>query len=212
MGSAPMGGTHTSHELAAVVRRRRMTRSFRPDPVDPVVLERIVDLAARAPSAGKTQGWHLVVLEGAETDRFWRHTLAPERRAGFVFPGLLRAPVLALAFTDPAAYVSRYAEQDKARTGLGADPEAWPTPYWTVDASMAVMTLLLAAEDEGLGALFFAVFHGAADVRAELGVPEQVELIGAIALGHPDRSADRAGASAARSRRSASEIIHRGGW
>ena len=30
-------------------------------------LDDLVDLAARAPSAGKTQGWHLVVLEGDET-------------------------------------------------------------------------------------------------------------------------------------------------
>lgn len=200
------------HDFATVVRRRRMTRSFRDEPVDPAVVDRIVELAARAPSAGKTQGWHLVVLEGADTDRFWRHTLAPDRRATFAFPRLLTAPVLALAFADPAAYVARYAEEDKARTGLGAGVDAWPTPYWTVDASMAVMTLLLAAEDEGLGALFFAVFRGAAEVRAELGVPDALQLIGAIAMGHPDREAGRAGASAARPRRSAADIIHRGGW
>ena len=37
---------------------------------------------------------------------------------------------------------------------------------------MAVMTLLLAAEDVGLGALFFGVFDGEAELRATLGIPD----------------------------------------
>ncbi|MCB1001004.1 MAG: nitroreductase family protein [Ilumatobacteraceae bacterium] len=199
-------------EFDEVVRRRRMCRSFRTDPVASELVDSLVDLAARAPSAGKTQGWHLVVLEGAQTDRFWRHTFAPARRDGFRWPGLFDAPVILLPFADPDAYVARYAEPDKARTGLGAGAEAWPTPYWTVDASMSVMTLLLAAEDAGLGALFFAVFHGAAEVRAELGVPDGMQLLGAIALGWPDVADEHRGASASRPRRTAAEIVHRGGW
>ena len=52
-------------EFGAVVRRRRMTRSFATRPgSDPQLLDQLVDLAAASPSAGKTQGWHLVVLEG----------------------------------------------------------------------------------------------------------------------------------------------------
>jgi len=200
------------NEFGAVIRRRRMTRSFRDDPVAPELLDSLVDLASRAPSAGKSQGWHLVVLDGADTDRFWRHAFPADRRAGFAFPGLLRAPVIALPFADPGAYVARYAEPDKARSGLGVGPEAWPTPYWTIDASMAVMTLLLAAEDVGLGALFFAVFEGEADVRAELGVPDALQLLGAIALGWPTTDQSRAGSSAARPRRTPAQIVHRGGW
>src|SRR5687768_16994066 len=86
-----------------VVRRRRMTRAFAPEPVDPALLDELVDLAARAPSAGKAQGWHLVVLQGDETDRFWRHAFPPERRSGFAFPKLFDAPVIALALADPDA-------------------------------------------------------------------------------------------------------------
>jgi nitroreductase len=189
-----------------------MTRSFRDEPVPRELIESLVDLAARAPSAGKSQGWHLVVLEGDDTDRFWRHAFPADRRGGFAFPGLLRAPVIALPFADADAYIARYAEPDKARTGLGAGPDAWPTPYWTIDASMAVMTMLLAAEDAGLGALFFAVFEGEDAVRTELGVPAGLQLLGAIALGWPADDDTRAGTSASRPRRAAQEIIHRGGW
>ncbi|MEN9507307.1 MAG: hypothetical protein RI958_3233 [Actinomycetota bacterium] len=194
-----------------IVRRRRMCRSFRPDPVDDSLIEALVDLASRAPSAGKTQGWHLLVLRGDETDRFWRHAFPVERRAGFRWPGLFDAPVIALPFADPVAYVERYAEPDKTRTGLGEGIEAWPTPYWTIDASMALMTLLLGADDAGLGALLFAVFNGEREVRLELGVPDHLQLLGAVALGWPSSDAER-GVSASRPRRAPSTIIHLGGW
>jgi nitroreductase len=198
-----------------------MTRSFSTEPVDPAVLEALVDLALRAPSAGKTQGWHLVALTGADTERFWSHTLPVERRAEFRWQRLLDAPALLLVFADAAAYVARYSEPDKAATGLGAGPEAWPVPYWTVDASMAVMTLLLAAEDAGLGALFFGVFQGEAALRAELGVPDDLQLLGAIALGRPvggpspGMDGDPAGGpgrSSSRRRRRPDEVLHHGRW
>lgn len=197
----------------SVVRGRRMTRDFDATrPVPPALLDHLVDLAARAPSAGKTQGWHLVVLEGAETARFWDVTLPPERRAGFRWPGLLTAPVIALPLADPGAYVARYAEDDKARTGWGAGTEVWPAPYWTIDASMSVMTLLLGAEEAGLGALFFAVSREEARLRADLGIPDGLQLLGAVALGWPAAQPEDRGRSAGRPRRSAAEIVHRGGW
>jgi nitroreductase len=192
-----------------------MTRSFDGTAVPADVLDELVSLAARAPSAGKTQGWHLVVLEGAETARFWDATLPSERRPGFRWQGLLRAPVIALPLADPHAYVRRYAEPDKASTGLGTGTEAWSTPYWTIDAAMAVNTLLLAANDVGLGALFFGVFNGEATLRESLGIPTELQLLGAVALGWPDdvqRVATDLGRSAHRARRTADQIIHRGGW
>jgi nitroreductase len=122
--------------------------------------------------------------------------------------------VLALPFADPEAYVRRYAEPDKAATGLGTGAAAWPVPYWTVDASMAVMTLLLAAEAAGLGGLFFAVFRAEAEIRAELKVPAGLQLLGAVALGWPagGEAGARRGRSAARPGRAPAQIIHRGGW
>jgi len=207
-------------EFAEVVRARRMTRAFDDRPIDPGVLDGLVELAARSPSAGKTQGWHLVVLEGDQTAAFWDTTLPAVKRDSFRWKRLLNAPVIALPLADAKAYVDRYAEPDKVQTGLGSGASAWPVPYWTIDTSMAVMTLLLAAEDVGLGALFFGVFRGERELRQRLGIPAGMELLGAIALGHP---ADPSGAlavdstsgpgrSAARERRRSTQIIHRGGW
>ncbi len=203
-------------EFAEVVRSRRMTRAFDGRPIEPDVLADLVDLASRAPSAGKTQGWHLVVLEGADTEQFWGATLPAVRRDSFRWQHLLTAPVIALPLADSKAYVDRYAEPDKAQTGLGAGAAAWPVPYWTIDTSMAVMTLLLAAEDVGLGALFFGVFRGERELRQQLGIPAGLELLGAIALGYPavasDDAASGPGRSAARGRRQARQIIHHGRW
>jgi nitroreductase len=200
-------------EFAQVVRNRRMTRAFDSAPISGDVLDRIVDLASRAPSAGKTQGWHVVVLQGAQTALFWDATLPAVRRDSFRWQRLLSAPVVALPLADPKAYTDRYSESDKAATGLGGGMDAWPVPYWTIDASMAVMTFLLAAEDEGLGALFFGVFRGERELRQRLGIPPGLELLGAIALGRavePEQSTP--GRSAARRRRSPREVIHRGHW
>jgi nitroreductase len=190
-----------------------MTRAFDPArAVEPAVLERLVDLASRAPSAGKTQGWHLVVLQRPETGRFWDITLPPAERASFAWPGLLDAPVVALVLADPDAYVARYAEPDKAAAGLGESAEAWPVPYWTVDAAFATMTLLLAAEAEGLGTLFFGVFQGEDELRTELGIPGGLLLLGVVALGWPAPQPARPGTSASRPRRRPAEIIHQGRW
>jgi nitroreductase len=202
-------------EFAEVVRNRRMTRAFAVDPVDPDAIDRMVELASRAPSAGKTQGWHLLVLEGpAQTGRYWDITLPAAKRENFRWTHLLDAGVLLIPLADPRAYVDRYAEPDKERTGLGAGVDAWPAPYWTIDTSMAAMTILLAAEDEGLGALFFGVFQNQDALRSEFDIPDELEIIGAIAVGHPrhdDTSPDR-GRSAIRPRRSPDQIIHRGSW
>lgn len=197
-----------------------MVRAFRADPVDRRLLERLIDTASRSPSAGKAQGWHLVVLEGEDTEQFWSATLTDSARASFRWKHLLAAPIIALSFADPQAYLERYSEPDKSRSGLGESINAWPVDYWTVDASFATMTFLLAAHDAGLGALFFAVFNGADDVRRRLGVPEELRLIGAIALGYertplPHEVGDAAfgrGASAGRARAGVDRVAHFGGW
>ena len=107
-------------EFAEVVRARRMTRAFDDRAIEPGVLDGLVELAARSPSAGKTQGWHLVVLEGEQTAAFWDTTLPAVKRDSFRWKRLLNAPVIALPLADAKAYVDRYAEPDKAQTGLGA--------------------------------------------------------------------------------------------
>ena len=198
-------------QFADVVRARRMTRAFTDTPVDPHLIDECVELASRAPSAGKSQGWHLLVLEGADVERYWNVAFPVGKRDGFKFPGLFTAPVMALSLCDSSAYVSRYSEDDKKSTGLGAGVDAWPAAYWTIDASFATMTFLLALEDASLGALFFA-HANEADLRVEFSIPDHMEFLGAIAIGHRSDVKEPRGRSASRARRSSASIIHRSHW
>ncbi len=200
-------------DFAELVRTRTMTRAFDPTPIDRELLESLVDAATRSPSAGKAQGFDLVVFEGSDTTRFWDVTLPSSERANFAWPRLLDAPVIALVCADPHAYLARYSEPDKARTGLGDSTNSWPAPYWTIDASFATMTLLYAAHDAGLGALFFAVARGADEIRRTCNIPDHVEMLGALALGWPHaQSGVRKGRSAPRARRAASSVLRFNSW
>jgi nitroreductase len=197
-------------DVAEAVRRRRMVRAFTADAVDPSVVEQLVDLARRAPSAGNSQGMAYLVLQGPDTARYWDVSLPAERRATFGWPGLVDAPALVLVLVRPDAWVERYAEPDKASTGLGASADAWPVPYWWVDAGMASEHLLLGAVEAGLGACFFGPFGHEDRVLADLGVPDGWRLVGTVALGHP--APDPPGLSASRPRPSVDEVLHRGRW
>lgn len=200
-------------ELRRALETRRMTRDFSEEAVSDELIHDLVGLSLRSPSAGKTQGWSLLILTGSSRDEFWDLSLHIDRRPTFAWPGLLRAPVIALSFADPGAYVARYAEPDKAHTGLGEGADRWGAPYWTIDGSMATMALLLAAHDAGLGALFFAVFNSTDEIRRHFGVPDELQLLGAVALGWPNEvSGQRRGASSARPRRAAADAIHLNHW
>lgn len=188
-----------------------MCRAFTTEPVDADVVDMLIDAARRAPSAGNTQAMHFLVLEGSQVGEYWDITLPEERRAGFPWPDLPKAPTLIVPFVDAHAYVDRYAAGDKAHTGLGASPGAWSTPYWWVDGGMAAMTLLLGVEELGLGALFFGLFDHEDDVKRAFGVPMPLRAVGTVAIGHP-AAQQRSSASARRPRPSLDDVIHRGRW
>ena len=194
-----------------MVRRRRMVRNYQDRPLPPGVLDRMLTNATKAPSAGFTQGWAFLVLEGREqTEIFWSHTFNPERRASFSHQGLFNAPALVLPLVSRQAHLDRYGEPDKTRTGL-VDEAAWPVPYWDIDGAFATMLMLLTAVDAGLGALFFGIFSGQSELLSALGVPGEYRPIGAVAIGHPAPE-DRPSGSAGRRRRPVEEVVHRGGW
>ncbi len=202
-------------ELREVVRRRRMVRCFTDDPVDPAVVDRALDHATRAPSAGFTQGWGFLVLDTPDAvRRYWEACVEP---AVLVTPGrwlagMLTAPVLVVPCSSRAAYLERYAEPDKGWTDR--DPDRWAMPYWHLDTAMASLLVLLTAVDEGLGGCFFGIPRERyAALRAAFTVPEDHDPVGVIALGHPDPTTPSAAGSPSRRRRKPlDEVVHRGTW
>lgn len=203
-------------EFQDVVRTRRMHRKFTGEPVSAEAVDRITRNAVRAPSAGFSQGWAFVVLEAAEDrDRFWAASTPDtaersERDMSAWLAGMRTAPVIILALASKAAYLRRYAEKDKGWEDL--DESRWPVPFWHIDVGMASLLMLQTAVDEGLGACFFGVppEHVGA-VLAELGVPDEFEITGVVAVGHP-ADGQALGSPARRRRKPLDEVIHRGGW
>jgi nitroreductase len=187
-----------------------MTRRFSAAPLERSLVTDLCDVARRAPSAGFSQGVHLLALDGDALVRFWDVTGAREWFAS-ASPGVLAAPVVVLALADPHAYTSRYAEADKAGHGL-EDAVAWPVPFWLTDAAMAAQNLLLLAESRGLGALLFGIFRNGDALLAELGVPPGVSAVGAIALGQRAPDDVASGSATTRPRRPVAEVVHWNRW
>jgi nitroreductase len=143
-------------EFQDVVRKRKMVRSFEDRPIPREVVDRILANAQRAPSAGFSQGWAFLALEGPEqTARYWDTLWPPAQRAEFGWPDMFKAPLLVVCLSHKMAYIRRYAESDKGWTDM--DEKRWPVPFWDIDTAMGAMLVLLTAVDAGLGAVYFGV-------------------------------------------------------
>lgn len=199
-------------ELFDSLAKRRMTRAFTSAPVERSAVEQLVYAATRGPSAGNTASLEVLVLTGDECEQYWDTTLTPERRSAFPWPGLLIAPCLLVPTVEPGAYVTRYADDDKAHTGLGTATDGWSVPYWWVDGGAAVENVLLAATSLGLGACFFGQFGHERAVSQRFGIPEGRRSVGTIAIGHRDSAKDRPSRSSQRPTASPEERTHWGRW
>src|SRR5437868_6795585 len=125
-------------EFADLVRKRRMVRHFTPEPVAPEVIDRMLELAKHAPSAGFTQGQSFIVVTRPELKQAIARLCGEEGYVERGFdPFISEAPVLVIACTSEEAYHRRYHEPDKIQEG---DKEIdWPVPYWHMDIGCALM-------------------------------------------------------------------------
>jgi nitroreductase len=197
-------------EFREVVRRRRMVRRYADTPVDPAVVDRMLEHAQRAPNAGFTQGWAFLVLDTPEdVALFWESTGADADTHNAWLDGMRTAPVVIVPLASKAAYLDRYAQPDKGWTDRSED--RWPVPYWFVDAGMAALLVLQTAVDEGLGACFFGVPSDYVDdLRSAFSIPADHTPVGAITVGHRGEDAGSPGSPAKRQRRT--DVVHRGRW
>ena len=200
-------------EFIDVIRKRRMVRAFTTEPVDPRVASRILAAANRAPSAGFSQGYALLVLDQPDQlGPFWELlTQHDDEDDAAWFDPVTKAPLVIVPLSCKDIYLDRYARADKGWSDR--DEARWPVPYWDIDTGFMAMLMLLAAVDEGLGALFFGIMPWAIGPFRDLfGVPEQYVPIGAVAIGHPDPAADRGGSARVIKRRDLADLVHHGRW
>ena len=195
-------------DFSKLVRKRRMIRNFTDEPVPWETVERIVDNGRRGPSAGFSQGMQFVAVTDADT-RGRIAEIAGEHwyvRQGHE-PFMSRAPVHIVITTSEEDYHRRYNEPDKK--AKGQEEIGWPIPYWHTDAGAAMMLVLLAAVDEGLGTAFVGV-KDPMELQAAMGIPAEHLPIGVVFIGHP--APDMKSGSLKRGRRPLETVLHRDRW
>ena len=181
MGAAAVEG------FARLVTARRDIRRFRPDPVEPGTLRRILEAAHAAPSVGHSQPWRFVLVEDAVTrqraailadrqrlaqaagmdERSGRHLLDLD------LEGIREAPVGIVVCCD-----RRAAAGGVLGRATFADTDLW-------SCACAIENLWLAARAEGLGVGWVTLFRPD-DLRNLVGAPDGVETLGWLCVGWPD--------------------------
>src|ERR671930_1499653 len=125
-------------EFERVVRRRRMCREYTDEDVPDEDVDRILDLAARFPSAGHTQPQEFIVVRDPTVKEDLGHAALDQ-----MF--LADAPVVVAVVSDT----------DRSKETYGRRGVEF---YSVVDGAFASMLALLAAVNEGLGAVFVGAF------------------------------------------------------
>ena len=186
----------TDLPILDVVRDRWSPRSFTDEPLTEEQVRTLLEAARWAPSAFNEQPWSFLVATTAEPAEH-------ERLAGVLngwnraWAG--RAPMILVALTSTTF----------ARNG---ESNAWARH----DLGLALGQLMLQATGMGLAAHPMAGFDADA-VRELYGLPEHVEAVTALAIGHagePDGLDDELAATERkpRSRRGQDEFVFTGAW
>jgi nitroreductase len=185
------------------LRTRRSTRLFAERPVARETMERLIEAAVTAPSSTNRQPWRFAVV----TDRDLRRRLveAVQRRAAemkavigrgahgaeFAHYGDFFWEPLATAAAIVIPQVREYPDQlaHLIESG-GGDPAGFDTAASMsaelCSTSAAVMTMLLQAHAEGLGACWMAgPMVARREISALLGITEPWRMLGAVAVGWP---------------------------
>jgi nicotinate-nucleotide--dimethylbenzimidazole phosphoribosyltransferase len=188
--AAPNGwafGVEDRQAFYDIARARRDIRRYRPDPLDPRLLERVLAAGHNAPSVGQSQPWRFLVVTKPET-RERAALLADQERLAqaaklepeaarhlldLQLEGIREAPVGIVVCCDrrtPGAGVLGRNTFD--------DADMW-------SCACAIQNLWLAARAEGLGLGWVTLFQPT-DLAALVGLPDGVESLGWLCLGWPD--------------------------
>ncbi len=184
--SPPEFGPRFRGELAALFAWRRDVRRFRPDPLAPGQLERLLHLANAAPSVGLSQPWRFVTVDDANRRRAIRDNFRDANEAALRAQPESRSALYArlkLAGLDEApVHLAVCIQPDPAQGGgLGQATQPETVGY---SAVLAIHTLWLAARAEGIGLGWLSILDPARAL-ATLGVDPSWRLVAYLCLGIP---------------------------
>lgn len=169
-------------DTAKVIKSRRSIRKFQDRSISKETLENLLELAIKAPSGKNRQPWRFVVLQNKKKDElvnvmtkvtnFQKEKNVSIGSCELSINSINEAPVVILVFNAFSNF-----EKDYNHYRLLTD---------TQSIGAAVQTMLLAAQDIGLGSLWICdVFYCANEICSWLN--RRDELIAAVAIGYPDQ-------------------------
>jgi len=197
-----------------LVKGRRSVRRFKPEPVTKETVEKILETARYAPSAGNSQPWEFVVVEDPETKNRISKNIALKikeevktdqtiARGVAVQPFLFTAPVIIVICGDPR---------------LQETYPIWMDRYALMRQSLSncIYTIQLAAACFGLATAWATIQGGPTEreVKEILGIPDGYTVDHIVPLGYPDEEAEdkqstlRVVKERARFRRGLKEMVH----
>ncbi len=180
-----------------------MHRAFKSDLVPEDILNRILETAIRAPSAGFTQGWAFIVVKNEDIKRKLGEAAG---ESYYDKPFISSAPVILIPCGSEAQYVERYRAPDK----VGPIGEIkFELPWWLIDAAFASLLIMLAVTDAGLGTCFVGAFERQ-PVREILAIPREYEPLALMPIGSPDK--DKKSPSLKRGRKPVTAVVHYDHW
>ncbi len=171
-------------ELSEAIKGRRSIRAFKPQDVPEEAVEKLIDAARHAPSAGNIQPWEFVIAR----KQYTKKKLAQAANQVFVE----EAPVVIVVCAD----------ENRASMGYGHRGE---TLYCIQDTAAATQNILLTAYSLGLGTCWVGAFDEN-EAKKALRTPNGIRPVAMIPVGYPNKTASQ------RNRRPLSQIIHYEGF
>ena len=188
-----------------LVKRRRTSWEFKPDPIPDDIIEKIIDAARYSPSGFNSQPWEFVVIKEQELrykiiDIFADHLPSREVRPGMKDPmGFRTAPVLIILYGDPRV-------RPFAPPPVRKNNEIWLSVL-TSSLAISYQYMHLAAASLGLATKWVSAINTPPielKIRALLGIPEGFVTYDMMALGTTDFR------PSVKKMRALSEVIHYG--
>jgi len=203
-------------DFIQLTQSRRSVRRFKPDPVAPEMIEKILEAGRWAMSGANAQPWEFIVVQDATTRnklaQSWfephkeMYAIEQARLAELRLPPL-RTFATSAAFKDaPAIIVVLGDRRTYQATVLGASflvTEGAADAIYLKNIANTTQILHLAAAAAGLGAMWISVTRIWADeIKRILDVPNVLEVHTMVALGYP------AYTPACAERRPLEELVH----
>jgi len=193
-------------DLEKAIDGRRSIRAFKPDPISREIIENILNLVIKAPSAINLQPWEFIVVMDEEKDRLSRKLIKSYKEKqiscspGNVKPladtfskrGLASVELMTPSLAKMGQEFNRFINEGScnfygAPVAIVLCLDNAFSKARLVDVGIAVGYFVLIAQSLGLGTCTIGLINAyEEEIKEVLNIPENKDVVIGIALGYPD--------------------------